>query len=56
MSIAQRLCGKNTSVINLGIGEIPVSHASLKEQDEQCGLDVNSIRRIIIEELSRYEF
>ena len=55
LRIAQRMCGKNTSVINLGTVKSPfLTHRSRNRTSNAVG--VNSIRRIIIEEASRLSF
>lgn len=36
-------------VIHLGIPELPIEHAALKEQDEQCGLSSAAIRKLVEE-------
>lgn len=43
-AIAERLAGR-VNVIKLGVGEEPVLHASIAEQDELCSISLNALKR-----------
>jgi len=44
--ITERFSGR-VKVIRIGVGEDPVQQASPKEQDVFCGMDEESIKRVI---------
>lgn len=45
-AIKERLAGR-VNVNVLGVGEEPIMHASITEQDEQCGISENAVRQLI---------
>lgn len=49
--IAQAVCGKAVRLVNLGVMDHPVGHATVSEQDEICGLTAKQIRRRLKEAL-----
>ena len=45
--------GNETEIISFGVGEQPVKHAPVSEQDKLCGMDAESIREKLLEYLER---
>lgn len=51
--LCEALCGSGVEVVRVGVGEKPVSHASVARQHELCGMDAPSIRDILLEKGAR---
>ncbi|MEG1560670.1 MAG: 1-deoxy-D-xylulose-5-phosphate synthase [Clostridia bacterium] len=53
LRIAQYFSGFNIRVINIGTPDFPLSQATIKEQDDECGFTIQKIRALALSELAR---